>query len=86
MRQAVEIAFDAQFLPSLDRLDPETKTHGCTLIVSTAFAGAAGVDLVLCLVGSRTDGESDNDRTDAPATMAIDPLFFLSFRRRTQAV
>ena len=27
------------------RLESETKTHGCTLIVSTALAGAAGVDL-----------------------------------------
>ena len=30
-------------------------------------------------VGSRTDFESDNDRTDTPATIAIDALFFLSF-------
>ena len=27
------------------RLESETKTHGCTLVVSTALAGAAGVDL-----------------------------------------
>ena len=32
----------------------------------------------VCFVGSRTEVEPDNDRTDTPATMAIDPLFFLS--------
>jgi len=30
-------------------------------------------------VGSRTDVEPDNDRTDTPATITIDALFFLSF-------
>ena len=29
-------------------------------------------------VGSRTDVEPDNDRTDTPATITIDALFFLS--------
>lgn len=29
-------------------------------------------------VGSRTDVEPDNDRTDTPATITIDTLFFLS--------
>ena len=30
-------------------------------------------------VGARTDVEPDNDRTDTPATITIDALFFLSF-------
>ena len=30
-------------------------------------------------VGSRTDVELHNDRTDTPATITIDALFFLSF-------
>ena len=115
------------------RLESETKTHGCTLIVSTALAGARGRGpvgpsrprgraprarrlrvgprhrrsagapgprqrrglrleggegrvagaVVLCFVGSRTGVESDDDRTDAPVAMAIDP-FVLPVLRRTR--
>ena len=85
------LIFITLMLPLEVRIVPTYEVAGNALLplqqlldvlrITDLVAWLTGVEIALewnLLVGSRTDVEPHNDRTDTPATIAIDALFFLS--------